>query len=130
MRSKTVRSDAAPKAIGPYSQATQAGELLFCSGQIGMDPATGEVVEGGTREQTRRALENLAAVLSAAGCTMEDVVKTTVFLADLSDFTTMNDVYAGYFDASPPARSTVEVAALPKGATVEIEAIALRSDST
>lgn len=130
MRSKTVRSDAAPKAIGPYSQATQAGELLFCSGQIGMDPATGEVVEGGTREQTRRALENLAAVLSAAGCTMEDVVKTTVFLADLSDFTTMNDVYSGYFDASPPARSTVEVAALPKGATVEIEAIALKSDST
>lgn len=127
MTLKTVQTDQAPTAIGPYSQAVQAGPYLFCSGQIGLDPATSELVPGGTSEQAERALSNLIAVLHAAQLSAKDVVKTTVYLTNLADFAGMNEVYARYFSSSPPARSTVEVAGLPRGATVEIEAIALRA---
>lgn len=122
--SEAVHSDDAPKAIGPYSQAIDAGTLLFCSGQVGLDPATGELVAGGIAEQTERALHNLEAVLAAAGISTEDVVKTTVFLASMDDFAVMNEIYAKFFAEPPPARSTIAVKALPKGAIVEIEAIA------
>ena len=117
----------APAAIGPYSQAVCIGDLLFTSGQIALDPATGAIVAGGIREQTARVLENLDAVLHEAGLGMSDVVKTTVFLKNMTDFATMNEVYANYFAPDgvvPPARSTVEVARLPKDALVEIEMIA------
>ncbi|MBI5446998.1 MAG: RidA family protein [Deltaproteobacteria bacterium] len=116
----------APAAIGPYSQAIGAGGWLFCSGQIPLDPGTGELVTGGIEEQTRRVLENLRAVLAAGGSGLERVVKTTVFLADLDDFAAMNAIYGEYFVGVSPARSTVQVAALPRGARIEIEAIALR----
>ena len=122
---RTVTTERAPAAIGPYSQAVVAGGLVFCSGQIPLDPATGEMVAGGIEEQTRRVLENLAAVLEAAGSGLDRVVKTTVFLADMADFGAMNGVYAGFFGDEPPARAAVEVAALPRGARVEIEAVAL-----
>ena len=115
---------AAPAAIGPYSQAVADGGLLFCSGQIGIDPASGRIVDGGTEAQTRRALENLRAVLDAAGLGFEDVVKTTVFVADLADFDILNRIYGEHFSAPYPARSTVQAAALPREALVEIEAIA------
>ncbi len=117
----------APAAIGPYSQAIRSGDLLFTSGQIPIDPDTGNMVEGGIAEQTTRVLENLKAVLSAAGADFSNVVKTTVFLKDMKDFGAMNDIYARYFAPEgtvPPARSTVQVAALPKDALVEIECIA------
>ncbi|HEV2646172.1 MAG TPA: RidA family protein [Acidobacteriaceae bacterium] len=120
----------APAAIGPYSQAVRVGGLLFTSGQVALDPATGVLVEGGIREQTTRVLENLAAVLRADGLTLADVVKTTVYLKDMGDFVAMNEIYAGYLAPEgvvPPARSTVEVARLPKDALVEIEVIAQRS---
>ena len=116
----------APAAVGPYSQAIAAGELLFCSGQIHLDPASGLIVEGDIATQTARVLDNLAAVLAAAGRTMADVVKTTVFLVDIDDFPAMNAVYGRYMPDPPPARSTIGVAALPKGARVEIELIAVR----
>ena len=116
----------APAAVGPYSQAIAAGELLFCSGQIHLDPASGLIVEGDIATQTARVLDNLAAVLAAAGRTMADVVKTTVFLVDIDDFPAMNAVYDRYMPDPPPARSTIGVAALPKGARVEIELIAVR----
>jgi 2-iminobutanoate/2-iminopropanoate deaminase len=119
-----VSTRLAPQAIGPYSQAIGAAGLLFCSGQIPLDPATGVLVEGGIAAQTARVLDNVAAVLAAAGLTVADVVKTTVFLADMEDFAAMNEVYAGYFGDTPPARSTVAVKALPKGALVEIEVTA------
>ncbi len=121
-----VSTEKAPAAIGPYSQAVAAGPYLFCSGQIPLDPATGALVSGGIEPQTRRVLDNLSAVLAAAGSCLGDVVKTTVFLSDLSDFAAMNAVYAEYFPEAPPARSTVQVAALPKGAALEIEALAFR----
>jgi len=121
-----VSTEKAPEAIGPYSQAVAAGSYLFCSGQIPLDPATGGLVPGGIEAQTRQVLDNLSAVLAAAGSCLEDVVKTTVFLSDLSDFAAMNRVYAAYFHSAPPARSTVQVAALPKGAALEIEAVAVR----
>jgi 2-iminobutanoate/2-iminopropanoate deaminase len=121
-----VHSPAAPKPIGPYVQAIAGDGMLFCSGQIGLDHTTGKLVDGDIAAQTRRALLNLAAVLSAGGASLRDVVKTTVFLVDMADFATMNEVYAEVFGESPPARSTVAVAALPAGARVEIEAIALR----
>ena len=114
----------APQAIGPYSQAIKKGGLVFCSGQIPLDPATGQVVAGGIAEQTTRVLENLKAVLEAAGAGLDSVVKTTVFLKDLAEFAAMNEVYATYFGSAAPARSTVEVARLPKDVSVEIEAIA------
>ncbi|NOY44086.1 MAG: RidA family protein [Deltaproteobacteria bacterium] len=125
---RAVTTDGAPKAIGPYSQAVVAGGFVFCSGQIPLDPITGEMVEGDVATQTRRVLENLKAVLEAAGSGLDRVVKTTVFLADMGDFAAMNQVYAGFFGDVPPARAAVEVAALPKGARVEIEAVALAGD--
>jgi len=115
----------APAAIGPYSQAIVAGQLLFCSGQIPLDPVTGQIVEGDVGAQTRRVLENVRAILVAADTTFDDVVKTTVFLADMNDFAAMNAVYAEYFTAPAPARSTVQAARLPRDARVEIEIIAL-----
>lgn len=123
MGGEVVSTGGAPGAVGPYSQAVRAGQYVFCAGQIGLDPAGGALAEG-VGGQTRRALENLRAVLEAAGCELGSVVKTTVFLASIEDFAAMNEVYAGYFGDAPPARSTVEVAALPRGALVEIEAIA------
>jgi len=128
---KTIATSAdAPKAIGPYSQATvvataPAGtRLVYCSGQIPLDPRTGELVKGTIEEETRRVMENVAAVLLAAGGGFQHVVKTTIFLTDLSDFAKVNEVYGSCFPADPPARSTVQVAALPRGARVEIECIA------
>jgi len=117
----------APGAIGPYSQAIAAGELLFCSGQIPLDPSSGRIIEGDVEAQTRRALDNLVAVLRAGGSSPEQVVKTTIFLADMDDFAKVNAVYGEYFSAEPPARSTVQVARLPRDVRVEIEAIALRA---
>jgi len=123
---ETVASDAAPRAIGPYAQAVVAGDLVFCSGQVGLDPASGRLVPGGVAAEAARALESLAAVLSAAGLGLGDVVKTTVYLVDLAEFAAVNEVYAHYFHAPYPARATVGVAALPAGARVEIEAVATR----
>ena len=119
-----VATGNAPQAIGPYSQAVKHHGLVFCSGQIPLDPATGQVVAGGIAEQTARVLENLKAVLEAAGAGFDSVLKTTVFLKDQTEFAAMNEVYAKYFGAGAPARSTVEVARLPRDVTVEIEAIA------
>jgi 2-iminobutanoate/2-iminopropanoate deaminase len=120
-----IATGRAPAAIGPYSQAVRTGSLVFCSGQIPLDPATGQLVEGGIEAQTARALDNLTSVVAAAGLTLGDVVKTTVFLVSMDDFPAMNEVYARYFEEDPPARSTIGVAALPKGALVEIEAVAI-----
>ncbi|HLL77219.1 MAG TPA: RidA family protein, partial [Pyrinomonadaceae bacterium] len=122
---RAVRTDRAPRAIGPYSQAIVANGLVFCAGQIGADPATGELVAGGVREQAEQVLKNLAAVLEAAGSDADHVVKTTVFLADMNDFAAMNEIYARHFKTDPPARSTVQAARLPRGALIEIEAIAI-----
>jgi 2-iminobutanoate/2-iminopropanoate deaminase len=127
MPRETISTDQAPKAIGPYAQAiaVRGGGLIFCSGQIPLDPASGEMVGAGdVRVQTERVLENLKAVLAAAGTSLAMVVKTTIYLADLQDFGAVNDVYARYFPHHPPARATIEVAGLPKGALVEIDAIA------
>ena len=126
MSGKTVATDKAPQAIGPYSQAVQAGGFLFCSGQIPLDPATGELKGSGIGEQTEQVLDNIAAILGAAGLTFADVVKTTIFLVDLSHFATVNEVYGRRFAAAPPARSTLEVSGLPRGALVEIEVVAVR----
>ncbi len=121
---KIISTERAPEPIGPYNQAVKSGHLLFTSGQIPIDPATGDMVSGGIREQTIQVLENLKAVLEEAGGTLDDVVKTTVFLADMADFPELNTLYAEYFgEDNAPARSTVQVAALPKGARVEIEAV-------
>ncbi|HEX4086540.1 MAG TPA: RidA family protein [Chthoniobacteraceae bacterium] len=125
MSRKIIATVEAPKAVGPYSQAVAIGNFLFCSGQIPLMPSTGELVQGDASEQTTQVLENLGAVLRANGMTYANVVKTTVFLIDLGEFAAMNDVYAVYFPANQPARSTIQVAALPKGARVEIEAIAV-----
>lgn len=124
---RTVMTPRAPAPIGPYSQAIRVGDTLFSSGQIGLDVAQSALVAGGIREETRQALDNLAAVLAEAGFEMSDVVSTTVHLVDLAEFDAMNEVYASRFGVSPPARTTVEVVALPKGARVEITAVALRS---
>ncbi|HJQ67424.1 MAG TPA: RidA family protein [Blastocatellia bacterium] len=120
-----VQTDNAPQAIGPYSQAVRANGMVFASGQIPIDPATGAVIDGSIGEQTERVLNNLKAVLEAAGSSLERVVKTTVFLADLGDFGEMNEAYGRFFAGAPPARSTVEVSRLPRDARVEIDAIAL-----
>ena len=127
MNRETVTSTHAPAAVGPYSQAVLTGDLVFCSGQIALDPATGILVTGGVGAETERVLKNLAAVLEAAGSSLSAVVKTTVFMTDLAGFKTMNDVYATFFRGAAPARSTVHVAALPRGASVEIEAVAIRT---
>ncbi len=119
-----VATTNAPGAIGPYSQAIQVGKFLFTSGQIGLDPITGNLIEGGLEMETRQALTNLKEVLKAGGADMKTVVKTTVFLKDINDFARMNLIYAEFFSHQPPARSAVQVAALPKGALVEIEAVA------
>ncbi len=129
MSRRIIATPDAPKAVGPYSQAVAAGGLLFCSGQIPLVPATGELLQGDVTEQTTLVLENLGAVLRASAMTFSNVVKTTVFLVDLGDFAAMNDVYALFFPGNHPARSTIQVAALPKGACVEIEAIAVKGDS-
>ena len=126
MTRQAISTTGAPGAVGPYSQAIGRGDLVFCSGQIGLDPATGNLVEGGIAAQAERVLKNLSAVLDAAGLGFADVVKTTIFLADIDDFATVNGVYATFMPDPPPARSTFAVAALPKGAIVEIEAIAVR----
>ncbi len=125
MTRQTISTAGAPAAIGPYSQAVATDGLVFCSGQLGLDPETGELADG-VEAQADRALHNLMAVLDAAGLTLEDVVKTTIFLADMADFGVVNAVYGRYMADPPPARSTVQVAALPKGGRVEIEAIAWR----
>ena len=119
-----VSTDAAPKAIGPYSQAVRAGGFLFVSGQVPLDPSTGQLVEGGIEAQTRRVMDNLAAVLAAAGASMANVVRSTIYLTDLADFVTVNEIYGSCFDAPAPARATVQVARLPRDARVEIDVIA------
>lgn len=121
---KIIATTAAPAALGPYSQAVRAGNLVFCSGQIPLDPATQQMVNGDITAQTRRVLENITAVLRAEGLSFEHIVKTTIFLTNLGDFQTVNEIYGSFFQSDPPARSTVQVAALPKGAAVEIEVIA------
>jgi len=120
-----IATDQAPRAIGPYSQAVRAGNLVFASGQIPIDPATGEFVPGGIAEQTEQVLKNLTRVFAAAGVEMGQIVKTTVFLADMNDFTAMNEVYGRFFAENPPARATVQAARLPRDAKVEIEAMAV-----
>jgi len=125
MGKRVIHTDRAPKAIGPYSQAIQAGNFLFLSGQIPLDPKTGELVKGDIRQQTRQVLENIKGVLESQKLGMENVVKITIFLKDIGNFNQVNEVYATYFPSSPPARSTVEVARLPRDADIEIEAIAL-----
>ena len=124
MSGERIATGAAPRALGPYAQAVVAGDLVFCAGQVGIDPATGKLVGGGVSAETARAIENLRAVLEAAGLGLRDVVKTTVYVVDLGEFAALNEVYGRYFPAPHPARSTVQVAALPAGARVEIEAIA------
>lgn len=125
MKKKVIQTDKAPKAIGPYSQAIRTDSMIYTAGQIGLDPATGDLVAGGVEEQTRQAINNLRNVLEAAGSSLDHVVKIIAFLKDMNDFPKMNSIYAEYFGEHPPARSTVAVAGLPKGGLVEIEAIAL-----
>lgn len=127
MTRRAVQTGDAPAAVGPYSQAITTDSLVFCAGQVGLDPATGNLVEGGLEAQSERALKNLSAVLDAAGCSFADVVKTTCFLIDINDFAAFNAIYGRFVTDPPPARSTFAVAALPKGARVEIEAIAVRN---
>jgi 2-iminobutanoate/2-iminopropanoate deaminase len=122
---KVIHSNKAPKAIGPYSQAVVVGKLLYTSGQLGLDPATGNLVQGGVEAEARQVLENLGNILKEAGCDYSHVVKTLVFLKDIKDFAKMNAIYGEFFIDNPPARSAVQVAALPKEASIEIEAIAI-----
>jgi len=124
-----ISTDRAPRAIGPYSQAVRVGNLIFASGQIPIDPATGEFVAGGIAEQTEQVMRNLRAVFEAAGAELSQVIKTTVFLADMDDFTAMNEVYGRFFSENSPARATVQAAGLPRDARVEIEAIAVVEDN-
>jgi 2-iminobutanoate/2-iminopropanoate deaminase len=126
---KIISTTEAPAAIGPYSQAVRAGSMIFCAGQVPLDPKTGQIVSQDIAEQTRRVLENVAAILRSEQLTLAHVVKTTVFLADFDDFQKMNEVYATYFTNQPPARSTVGVSTLPKNARVEIEVIAIADES-
>lgn len=130
MKKRRVETAQAPAAIGPYSQAIVAQGWVYCSGQIPLDPATGELLEGPVEVQTRRALDSLSAVLEASGSSLDLVVKTTVFLRDIQDFSAVNAVYAEYFTGVPPARSTVQVAALPRGARLEVEAVALVAENS
>ena len=126
---KIISTSDAPAALGPYSQAVRAGSTIYCAGQVPLDPKTGQIVSGGIDAQTRRVLENITAVLKAEGLTFANIVKTTIFLTDLADFQTVNEIYGSYFQQQPPARSTVQVSALPKGAKVEIEVIAVADDN-
>lgn len=125
MKKKVIQTEKAPKAIGPYSQAIQAGDFLFLSGQIPLDPVTGELVKGDIRQQTERVLKNLNGILESQKLSMGNVAKVTIFLKDMGDFSQVNEVYATYFPSSPPARSTVEVSRLPRDVDIEIEAIAI-----
>lgn len=125
MTKKVISTDKAPKAIGPYSAGIQVNGFVYTSGQLGLDPQSGVLVDGGVESETKRALENLSAVLEAGGSDLDHVIKTTVFLRDMNDFAKMNGVYEAFFGNQPPARSAVQVAALPKGAAVEIEAVAI-----
>jgi 2-iminobutanoate/2-iminopropanoate deaminase len=124
MKKTIVATESAPAAVGPYSQAVATGDLVFCSGQIPLDPATGELVGGSIADQTRRCMQNLAAVLEAAGTSLEAIVKVTVFLTSIDDYAEFNDAYAEFVGAEPPARAAFAVSALPKGAHVEIECVA------
>jgi 2-iminobutanoate/2-iminopropanoate deaminase len=124
-----ISTSDAPAAIGPYSQAVRTGSTVYCSGQIPLDPKTGQIVSGGIDVQTRRVLDNITSLVKAAGLTFDNIVKTTIFLTNLGDFQTVNEIYGSYFKNQPPARSTVQVSALPKGANVEIEVIAVAGDS-
>lgn len=125
MAKSVIQTSNAPEAIGPYSQAVSSNGFVFCSGQVALDPRSGELVEGSIEDQTRRCLENLRAVLDAAGAGLQDVVKVTAYLTDMGDFQAFNDVYGTFFESEPPARATVGVAALPKGARVEVECVAV-----
>jgi 2-iminobutanoate/2-iminopropanoate deaminase len=125
MKKQVIVTDQAPKAIGPYSAGIRAGQFIYTAGQLGFDPTTGEFVPGGIEAETRRALENIKAILAAEGARMEQIVKTTVYLRDMGDFTAMNGVYAEFFPQDPPARTTIQAAGLPRGAAVEIEAVAI-----
>jgi 2-iminobutanoate/2-iminopropanoate deaminase len=125
MKKKVIQTEKAPKAIGPYSQAIQAGSFLFISGQIPIDPSTGELVGGDIRQQARQVLENVKHLLESQGLSLQQVVKTTIFLKDMGSFNQVNEVYATYFPAEPPARSTIQVAKLPRNVDIEIEAIAI-----
>lgn len=127
MKREVISTTDAPGAIGPYSQAIGIEGLVFCSGQIPLDPATGEIVAGGIEEQTRQVMANIRAVLTAAGSGFEHVVKSTIFLADMNDFASVNGIYGEYFPSNPPARSTVQVARLPRDVRVEVEVIAIRA---
>jgi len=124
MEREVIHTDRAPAAIGPYSQGVRAGEFIFCSGQIPIDPASGEVVGGRIGPQTEQVMRNIGALLESAGCGFASVVKTTIFLTDLADFAAVNEIYGRHFPEAPPARSTVQVSALPKGVNIEIEVIA------
>ncbi|MDQ3984938.1 MAG: RidA family protein [Actinomycetota bacterium] len=124
MEKSVVSTSSAPEAIGPYSQATRSDGFVFCSGQVALDPASGELIGADVSEQTERCMENLKAVLEAAGASFADVVKVTAYLTDINDFPAFNEVYGRYFESDPPARATVGVAALPKGARVEVECVA------
>jgi 2-iminobutanoate/2-iminopropanoate deaminase len=127
-KKQVIATDKAPKALGPYSAGIRNGNFVYTAGQIGIDPATGEVVTGGIEAETRQVLTNVRSILEAAGASLKDVVKTTVFLRDMGDFAAMNGVYSEFFTEEPPARSAVQVAALPKGVAVEIEAVAILQD--
>lgn len=124
MEKKIIKTADAPQSIGPYSQAVEAGGLVFVSGQIPIDPKSGNPVQGGIKDQTKRVMENAKAILSAAGCGMSQVVKTTIYLRNMSDFAAVNEIYGGYFHADPPARATVEVSRLPKEVVIEMDFVA------
>lgn len=126
---RIILTSDAPQAIGPYSQAVEHNNLIFCSGQIPLDPQTGELVKGGIEEETKRVMENLKAVITQSGSGMDKVLKTTIYLTDLSNFQIVNEIYGSYFTENPPARATVEVKSLPKGAQVEIEAVCFKHKS-
>jgi 2-iminobutanoate/2-iminopropanoate deaminase len=125
---KIISTPDAPAAVGPYSQAVRVGSTVYCAGQIPLDPKTGQIVSDDISEQTRRVLHNVSAVLKAEGLTFDNIAKTTIFLTDLADFQTVNEIYGSYFKQAPPARSTVQVPALPKGARIEIEVIAVAGE--
>lgn len=127
LKRKIIATNHAPAAVGPYSQGVQVGDLVYTAGQIPLVPQTGQLVEGGIEAQTRQVMQNLGEVLQAAGSSLADIVKTTIFVTDLADFATINTIYGSFFQNNPPARSTVQVAALPLGARVEIEAVAIIS---